>query len=237
MVDSRIKCKIYLRSFSLVLFLLLFNNQQKKYISCFSFLLFTSQCMTLAIDINYSHLLLDSQSDSYIMRRSSNQNTAAILFKSILIVSIEPQQQMNDILIYALLTRILCDIILIIKEVLEKNICRYRKKRQKANYTEVQQHSKTKQEKPRNLVQTHAGATNKQNIMKVKQSLFTANTAMDKYFDEYDHYNFDRKFVEPQTRKGRSKRESEMNTNRHVPAGHERKVSQKLQNAEKSKSQ
>ena len=73
--------------------------------------------------------------------------------------------------------------------------------------------------------------------MKVKQSLFTANTAMEKYFDEYDHYNFDRKFVEPQTRKGRSKRESEMNTNRHVPAGHERKVSQKLQNAEKSKSQ
>ena len=129
MVDSRIKCKIYLRSFSLVLFLLLFNNQQKKYISCFSFLLFTSQCMTLAIDINYSHLLLDSQSDSYIMRRSSNQNTAVILFKSILIVSIEPQQQMNDILIYALLTRILCDIILIIKEVLEKNICRYRKKK------------------------------------------------------------------------------------------------------------
>lgn len=74
--------------------------------------------------------------------------------------------------------------------------------------------------------------------MKVKQSLFTANTAMEKYFDEYDHYNFDRKFVEPQTRKGRSKRESAMNTNRHVPAGHERKVSQKLQNAaEKSKNQ
>ena len=74
--------------------------------------------------------------------------------------------------------------------------------------------------------------------MKVKQSLFTANTAMDIYFDEYDHYNFDRKFVEPQTRKGRSKRESEMNTNRHVPAGHERKVVQKLQNsAEKNKRQ
>ena len=70
--------------------------------------------------------------------------------------------------------------------------------------------------------------------MKVKQTLFTANTAMEKYFDEYDHYNFDPKLVEPQTRKGRSKRESAMNTNRTVPAGHERKVAQKLQNAEKN---
>ena len=42
--------------------------------------------------------------------------------------------------------------------------------------------------------------------MKVKQSLFTANVAMEKYFDEYDHYNFDRKYVEPHTRKGRSKK-------------------------------
>ncbi|MEM7347112.1 MAG: hypothetical protein AAF485_22965 [Chloroflexota bacterium] len=70
--------------------------------------------------------------------------------------------------------------------------------------------------------------------MKVKQSLFTANAAMEKYFDEYDHYNFERKYVEPQTRKGRSKRESQLNTNRTNPAGHERKVSTKLQNAEKN---
>ena len=70
--------------------------------------------------------------------------------------------------------------------------------------------------------------------MKVKQSLFTANAAMDLYFDEYDHYNFDRKYVEPSTRKGRSKKESAMNTNRTNPAGHERKVATKLQNAEKN---
>lgn len=69
---------------------------------------------------------------------------------------------------------------------------------------------------------------------KSKQSLYTATTAMEKYFDEYDHYNFDRKYVEPQTRKGRSKREAQLNTNRTNPAGHERKVATKYQNAEKN---
>eukprot|EP00493_Phyllostaurus_siculus_P015729 UN15972 len=56
---------------------------------------------------------------------------------------------------------------------------------------------------------------------------------MENYFDEYDYYNFDRKFVEPATRKGRTKRESSLNTNRHIPAGHERKVIQKFINTEK----
>lgn len=69
---------------------------------------------------------------------------------------------------------------------------------------------------------------------KSKQTLYTANTAMEKYFDEYDHYNFERKYVEPQTRKGRSKRESQQNTNRNNPGGHERKVATKFQNAEKN---
>eukprot|EP00794_Sanderia_malayensis_P000027 gene27-617_t len=56
---------------------------------------------------------------------------------------------------------------------------------------------------------------------------------MDSYFDEYDYYNFERKYVEPQSRKGRTKREASLNTNRHVPAGHERKVLQKFVNTEK----
>merc|ERR1711962_1501566 len=75
--------------------------------------------------------------------------------------------------------------------------------------------------------------------MKVAQerrpNLFTATTVMERYFDEYDYYNFDRKYTEPQCRKGRSKKESEQNTNRHNPAGHERKVAQKFQNADKNK--
>lgn len=74
--------------------------------------------------------------------------------------------------------------------------------------------------------------------MKVQErsrNLFTVNTVMERYFDEYDYFNFDRKYVEPQCRKGRSKKECEQNTNRHVPAGHERKVAQKYQNADKNK--
>jgi len=74
--------------------------------------------------------------------------------------------------------------------------------------------------------------------MKVQErrpNLFTATTVMERYFDEYDYFNFDRKYTEPQCRKGRSKRESEQNTNRPNPAGHERKVTQKFQNADKNK--
>lgn len=58
---------------------------------------------------------------------------------------------------------------------------------------------------------------------------------MDQYFDEYDYYNFDRKVVEVQTRKGRTKREASLNTNRPNPAGHERKVLQKYMNTEKNR--
>ena len=56
---------------------------------------------------------------------------------------------------------------------------------------------------------------------------------MEQYFDEYDYYNFDRKFVEPHARKGRSKKEACLNTNRPNPAGHERKIVQKLINTER----
>ena len=68
-----------------------------------------------------------------------------------------------------------------------------------------------------------------------RANLFTATAAMEKYFDEYDHFNFERKYTEPHSRKGRSKRESQLNTNRPNPSGHERKVVQKLMNSEKNK--
>lgn len=71
-------------------------------------------------------------------------------------------------------------------------------------------------------------------VQERQRNLFTATAVMERYFDEYDYFNFERKYTEPQSRKGRSKRESEQNTNRQIPAGHERKVSQKLQNAEKN---
>ena len=60
-----------------------------------------------------------------------------------------------------------------------------------------------------------------------KKSLFTANAAMERYFDKYDHFNFDRKYVEPHSRKGRSKKEAQQNTNRSNPSGHERTVIRK----------
>jgi len=72
-------------------------------------------------------------------------------------------------------------------------------------------------------------------IQERRPNLFTATTVMERYFDEYDYFNFDRKYTEPQARKGRSKKESEQNTNRPSPAGHERKVSTKFQNADKNK--
>lgn len=39
--------------------------------------------------------------------------------------------------------------------------------------------------------------------------------------------------LEGASRKGRTKKEANSNTNRHSPAGHERKIVEKLQNAEK----
>ena len=67
------------------------------------------------------------------------------------------------------------------------------------------------------------------------KSLYTVNIAMERYFDKYDHFNFERKYVEPHSRKGRSKKEAEKNTNRTNPAGHERKVVTKFQNTEKNR--
>ncbi|XP_061753988.1 nuclear protein 1-like [Nerophis ophidion] len=51
------------------------------------------------------------------------------------------------------------------------------------------------------------------------------------HYDQYDYYNL----VEYSCHvggKGRSKKETELNTNRHIPAGHERKIAGKLYNSE-----
>lgn len=56
------------------------------------------------------------------------------------------------------------------------------------------------------------------------------------YFDEYDYYNFDQAATSiSNSRKGRTKREAKLNTNRPNPGGHERKVTQKLRNTEKKR--
>ena len=56
------------------------------------------------------------------------------------------------------------------------------------------------------------------------------------YMDEYDYYNFDRVATNlGHSRKGRSKKEASLNTNRPNPAGHERKLLTKLQNTERKK--
>jgi len=54
------------------------------------------------------------------------------------------------------------------------------------------------------------------------------------HFDEYEHYNYDqdKAMFSGHSGKQRSKKEAEQNTNRHNPGGHERKIVQKLQNAE-----
>ncbi|XP_071322225.1 nuclear protein 1b [Trachinotus anak] len=55
----------------------------------------------------------------------------------------------------------------------------------------------------------------------------------DEYYDEYEYYNLTDKYAEGSARKGRSKKEASENTNRPNPAGHERKIVEKLQNSEK----
>lgn len=56
------------------------------------------------------------------------------------------------------------------------------------------------------------------------------------FLDEYEYYNFDPAVTTlSHSRKGRSKKEASLNTNRSNPAGHERKVLAKLQNAERKK--
>lgn len=53
--------------------------------------------------------------------------------------------------------------------------------------------------------------------------------------DELEHYNYEQdKLVTGHGGKQRTKKEAEMNTNRHNPGGHERKIVTKLMNSEKN---
>nr|ALS05174.1 nuclear protein p8 [Paracalanus parvus] len=58
----------------------------------------------------------------------------------------------------------------------------------------------------------------------------------EQYEDKYEHYNYDqdKAMMSGHSGKQRSKKEAEMNTNRHNAGGHERKITTKLQNMEKN---
>lgn len=51
------------------------------------------------------------------------------------------------------------------------------------------------------------------------------------YYDQYDYYNL-LEYSCHACGKGRTKREIELNTNRHCPAGHERKIAEKFHNSQ-----
>ena len=51
------------------------------------------------------------------------------------------------------------------------------------------------------------------------------------YYDQYDYYNL-LEYPCHAGGKGRTKREIELNTNRHCPSGHERKIAEKYHNSE-----
>ncbi|XP_063300665.1 nuclear protein 2 [Pelobates fuscus] len=51
------------------------------------------------------------------------------------------------------------------------------------------------------------------------------------HYDRYEYYNL-QEYGCGAGGKGRTKREIELNGNRHVPAGHERKIEEKLHNSE-----
>ncbi|XP_007948383.1 nuclear protein 1 [Orycteropus afer afer] len=53
--------------------------------------------------------------------------------------------------------------------------------------------------------------------------------------DEYDLYSLTHSYLGGRGRKGRTKREAAVNTNRFSPGGHERKLATKLRNAEQKK--
>merc|ERR1712060_64628 len=56
------------------------------------------------------------------------------------------------------------------------------------------------------------------------------------HFDAFEHYNFDqdKAMRSGHSGKQRTKKEASMNTNKHNPGGHERKIVTKLMNAEKN---
>merc|ERR1711971_103208 len=56
------------------------------------------------------------------------------------------------------------------------------------------------------------------------------------HFDQWEHYNFtqEKAIKSGHSGKQRTKKEASQNTNRHNPGGHERKILQKLRNAERN---
>merc|ERR1712001_214401 len=64
----------------------------------------------------------------------------------------------------------------------------------------------------------------------------TATSMSEAHFDEFEHYNFDqdKAMRSGHSGKQRTKKEASMNTNKHNPGGHERKIVTKLMNAEKN---
>merc|ERR1711953_641864 len=64
----------------------------------------------------------------------------------------------------------------------------------------------------------------------------TQPTMSEEHFDEFEHYNFDqdKAMRSGHSGKQRTKKEASMNTNKHNPGGHERKIVTKLMNAEKN---
>ena len=73
--------------------------------------------------------------------------------------------------------------------------------------------------------------------MTFTDTLFPAMSDVeDQYEDKYEHYNYDqgKAIMSGHSGKQRSKKEAEMNTNRHNAGGHERKITTKLQNMEKN---
>merc|ERR1712055_1212510 len=64
----------------------------------------------------------------------------------------------------------------------------------------------------------------------------TQPTMSEEHFDEFEHYNFDqdKAMRSGHSGKQRTKKEASMNTNKHNPGGHERKIVTKLQNMEKN---
>merc|ERR1711874_737123 len=69
----------------------------------------------------------------------------------------------------------------------------------------------------------------------------TLNTLLamsEEHFDQWEYYNFEEKLlISRNTGKQRSKKEAALNTNRHSPGGHERKIVTKLRNSERNKKQ
>nr|ABM55446.1 conserved p8 protein [Xenopsylla cheopis] len=56
------------------------------------------------------------------------------------------------------------------------------------------------------------------------------------HFDQYEHYNYnDKEIFSGHSGKQRTKKESEIYTNRNDPSGHSRKILTKLMNTENNK--